>query len=86
MRMNMENIAGAAATGVLVFLGVVVAPRMSDWDATTSSVAALAAVIVAAAGAALLVRLLPADVSARQFEVDAAWDQALADLMGHDVA
>jgi len=83
--MNVENIAGTAATGVLVFLGVVVAPQASAWGATLTVAVTLAAVVVAAAATCLLVRCGPAPRPARQLEYDAAWDHALAEL-GHDVA
>lgn len=83
--MNVENIAGTAATGLLVFLGVVVAPQLSAWDAMTTSVVTLGAAVVTAAVAAVLTRVAPA-APARQFEYDAAWDHALAELSGQDVA
>lgn len=84
--MNMENIAGTAATGLLVFLGVVVAPQLPSWDATTSLAVATAAVVLAAVGAAVLARLVPAPAQARHLEYDAAWDHALAELTAQDVA
>lgn len=84
--MNVQNIAGTATTGLLVFLGVVVAPRLSGWDAATSSLVALGAAVVAAVGAAMAAHLAPAPAPARQFEYDAAWDHALAELTAPDVA
>ena len=83
--MNTENIAGTAATGVLVFLGVVVAPQASAWGAAATLGVTLAAIAVAALTTVLLVRCGPAPRPARQFEYDAAWDHALAEL-GHEVA
>lgn len=83
--MNVDTIAGGAATGVLVFLGAVVAPHAAAWGAMTSLLATLAAIAVAAIGTVLLARHAPAADSARQLAYDAAWDHALVDLV-QDVA
>ncbi|MFS0884183.1 hypothetical protein [Aeromicrobium sp. 179-A 4D2 NHS] len=80
--MNVGNIAGHAATGLLVFFAMVVAPQLSGWGATTAALVMLAAVAVALTGAVVLARLVPAPLPARQLEYDAAWDHALADLAG----
>ena len=83
--MNVENIAGGAATGVLVFLGAVVAPQAAAWGAMASILATLGAIALAAVVTVLLAHHAPAVRSPRQLAYDAAWDHALVDL-GQDVA
>lgn len=79
--MNMDNIAGTAAAGVLVFLGVVVAPHAPAWGAAATVLATLAAIGVAGAGVLLAGLGLPPERSARHLESEAAWDHALAELL-----
>jgi len=83
--MNVGNIAGHAATGLLVFFAMVVAPQHSGWGTTTSVLVMLAAMAATVTGAVVVARLVPAPLPARQLEYDAAWDHALADLV-RDVA
>ena len=77
--MTHENIAGHAATAVLVFVGVVVAPRVDVWGTMISASVAVTAVAVAAAATWLTTRWSPA-APAGQLAYEAAWEHALADL------
>lgn len=63
--MRVGNVAGTAATALLVFLGTVVA------------VAAIAVTVVAAA---VTVRVAPHPLSEYQLQIEAEWDHAWAEL------
>lgn len=78
--MRVGNVAGTAATALLVFLGTVVAPHAAVWGATTVIAVSVAAIAVTVVAIAVTVRVAPHPLSEYQLQIEAEWDHAWAEL------